>query len=928
MKNVIFSVLLACVANHVDVHSFVLPSFDSSGWVSVTKPQQKQQNVLVADNRIVELDLFGRNVLQLGEKSAIWKLYSSLESETTSSSSSTPPANSSNRPPANSSNRPPANSSNRPPPNSSNRPPPQRRVSTDGRSRSFSGNHDRRNNSNNGNRRPAGGPGGGRQSDFQRRNPGGFRPESSVVLVNPLKLKKLVNRDRPQQRDDRGDGRGRGGRSAGGRGGRDGGRGGRDGGGRGRGSAGGRGPPGGGDDSSSAVDRGPRKQFSTVAPKKKVYGQANPDTRKQRVSLRINTSNKKSRGGGMRRGSLKKKNRAREKEARYERALEGKRVFLPTTPQTVGQLSELLEEKPTAIIKYLITDLGVMAGITQSLDVNTMIAVVQGFGKIVAGSDDDYEDEYDEDDEEDEEDSALESGVAIDEDDADDLLPRAPVVTIMGHVDHGKTSLIDSLRNTDVVKGEAGGITQHIAAYQIQHKGSPITFIDTPGHAAFSDMRSRGANITDIVVLVVAADDSVKQQTADSIICARQAGVPLVVAINKCDLETADTQRVKSDLAAYDVLVEDLGGDIQCAEISAKENLNIDELLSKIMLQAELQDLKANPNRNAQGQIIEARVEKGLGCIATTLIQRGTLKIGDSFLAGETFGKVRALFIDDGKTKVEEVGPSVPVSIVGFDGVPRAGDLFIVTDDEQAARELAASRQRIARERESSSYQIGLMQSVASAFTGEKQKQVKEMCVLVKADVQGSAEALGRSLSDLSLENDEAIVTIKVLVQEAGDVSKSDIAIASVTPGTTVIAFNCAANMAAMDDARTLNILPIEYYSVVYDAIESVECRMQEILSPTPDGEYVGKALVQEVFNIGGLGNIAGSKCEDGFIKKGSNVRVMRGDKILCESKVKTLRNFKSEVDQIDVGDECGIGLIGYEEFQVGDIIESYVVKK
>merc|ERR1712151_966933 len=766
------------------------------------------------------------------------------------------------------------------------------------------------NNNNNYNRR---GP-----SEFQRRNPGGFRPETSLVLQNPLKLKKvqILREDRGGggggRRDDRGD---RGDRRNNDR------------------SPGGATKPkmaaknfggGGGDDSSSSSvgDKGPRRSFGPKDKGKKFGGKGSYEDRKQRVSLRVAVSNKRNSSGKNRRGSLRKKDRSAEKEARMERAMERKRVVLPDVPQTVGQLSEILDEKPTAVIKYLMVDLGVMASITQTLDVNTCVAVAQGFGRIVAGSDEDYDD-----DEEDEE-SALSLGIVIDEDDPEDLVSRAPVVTIMGHVDHGKTSLLDTLRNTNVVKGEAGGITQHIAAYQIQHEGNPITFIDTPGHAAFSDMRSRGANITDIVVLVVAADDGVKQQTADSIVCARQAGVPLVVAINKCDLEAADPNRCKTDLAAYDILVEDLGGDIQCAEISAKENLNIDDLLTKIMLQAELQDLKANPDRVAQGQVIEAKVEKGLGSVATTLIQRGTLKIGDSFVAGETYGKVRALFTNEGATKVDEVGPSTPVSIVGFsEGCPNAGDLFIVADDEQMARELAESRQRIARERESSSYQTGLMQSVAAAFTGEKQKQVKEMCVVVKADVQGSAEALARSLNDLKLEDEEAVVNIKVLVSDAGDVSKSDIAIASVTPGTTVIAFNCAANYAAMEDARILNI-PIEYYSVVYDAIESVESRMQEILSPTPEGEYVGKAIVQEVFNIGGLGNIAGSKCEDGFIKKGSNVRVMKGDKILCESKVKSLRNFKSEVDQIDVGDECGVGLVGFEDFQPGDYIESYVVQK
>jgi len=520
------------------------------------------------------------------------------------------------------------------------------------------------------------------------------------------------------------------------------------------------------------------------------------------------------------------------------------------------------------------------------------------------------------------EESALATGVVGDYDDPEDLEPRSPVVTIMGHVDHGKTSLLDAIRNTDVTAGEAGGITQHIASYQVKHNGKMITFIDTPGHAAFTDMRERGANITDIVILVVAADDGVKQQTADSIACARQAGVPLVVAINKCDLETADPTKVMTDLTSYDVLTEEFGGEVLSSQISAKTGANLDELLDKIMLQAEVQDLKANPNRKAEGIVVEATFEKGLGTVATTLIKKGTLRVGDIFVAGQTHGRVRALISTSDGKRLEEAGPSVPVRVVGFEGIPAAGDILIGADDEQTARDLAESRQRIAREQQSSSYQAGLMDSVALSFGSTKEH--REMCVLVKADVQGSAEALTRALRELKLENDEAQVTVKVLVSEAGEVSKSDIAIASVTPGTTVLAFNVPASFAAMEDARAAGI-PIEYYSIVYDAIESVESRMQEVLSPTPDGEFVGAALVQEVFNIGGTGNIAGSRCTEGYLKKGGNVRVMRGDKILTESTIKSLRNFKSETDTIESGNECGIGLVDFEDFEAGDVIECYI---
>ena len=437
-------------------------------------------------------------------------------------------------------------------------------------------------------------------------------------------------------------------------------------------------------------------------------------------------------------------------------------------------------------------------------------------------------------------------------------------------------------------------------------------------------MRERGANVTDMVILVVAADDGVKQQTADSIMCARQAGVPLIVAINKCDKEAADPVRVQTELTQYEILTEDFGGDVLSSQISAKEKTNLDDLLDKIMLQAEIQDLKANPDRDAEGIVIEAYVEKGLGTVATTLIKRGTLHIGDVFVAGATYGKVRALLSTTDNSRMQSAGPSTPVRVVGFEGVPAAGDILMVAKDEQTARDLAESRQRIARESSSSSYQSGLMASMSSVFGAAK--QTREMCVVVKADVQGSAEALTRALRELKLEDEEAVVTVKVLVSETGEVSKSDIAIASVTPDTTVIAFNVASSMAAMDDARAAGIT-IQYYNIIYDAIESVECRMQEVLSPTPDGEYAGSAIVQEVFNIGGTGNIAGSRCRDGTLKKGSNVRVMRGDKILIETKVKTLRNFKAETDTIEEGNECGIGLVDFEDFQVGDVIECYVVK-
>jgi len=733
-----------------------------------------------------------------------------------------------------------------------------------------------------------------------------------LKLENPFKIQRV--RAAPQQREGRGNNRDDGNKDSTGRG--RGGRGGRSSPGDKFGSGSGGGPSGGGD--SGFGSKRKRQPGSRRAPE----GRGRDGPNRGRTSLRLGNSGRRQRRSNNR-GTLRKRDRTAQREAKAEAADERRKITLPEGPISVGALAELIDEKPVAVIKYLMADCGVMASMTQNLDPATAQAVVQGFGKLIAGSGD-YEDE-DEDFEDDEydDDSALALGFVAEDEDESLMISRAPVVTIMGHVDHGKTSLLDAIRDTRVTAGEAGGITQHIAAYQVEHKDQTITFIDTPGHAAFTDMRERGANITDIVVLVVAADDGVKQQTADSIVCARQAGVPLVVAINKVDLEASDPNKVMTELTSYDILTEEFGGDVMASQISAKERTNLNDLLDKIMLQAEIEDLKANPDRDAEAVVIEANVEIGLGTVATSLVKKGTLKVGDVFAAGETYGKVRALIsTNDGKTRLNEVGPSTPVRIVGFEGIPSAGDPLVVVEDEQTARTLAESRKRISREKSSNSYQNALMDSVTLTFGATKESRF--MYVIVKADVKGSAEALTRALSELKLENDEAVVTVKVLVSDAGEVSKSDIAIASVTPGTTVIAFNVAASFAAMEDARTGKI-PLEYYNIVYDAIESVESRMQEVLSPTPTGEYTGSAVVQEVFNIGGTGNIAGSRCEDGILRKTGNVRVMRGDKILCESAIKTLRNFKAETDIIEAGNECGIGLADFEDFQPDDVIECYV---
>mmetsp|Transcript_30299 Transcript_30299/g.39111 ORF Transcript_30299/g.39111 Transcript_30299/m.39111 type:complete len:859 (-) Transcript_30299:377-2953(-) len=601
-------------------------------------------------------------------------------------------------------------------------------------------------------------------------------------------------------------------------------------------------------------------------------------------------------------------------------------VVLNQETYTVGELAEKMYLKPAEVVKHLMLNMGVMATVTQSLDLNTCIKLAEAYGRTV--SSEEIEDDDDEEGEEDDEiENVTDTGIAIDEDDPESLLPRAPVVTIMGHVDHGKTSLLDSIRETRVTASEAGGITQHIGAYQVDTvSGQKITFIDTPGHAAFSAMRARGANVTDIVILVVAADDGVMEQTADSIACAKQAEVPIVVAYNKIDKETADVQKVKNELMQYELLMEEYGGDVMGAEVSAKQKLNLDELLEKVLLQAELLDLKANPNRDAQGVVIEAKIEKGLGAVGTTLIQRGTIRVGDIFLAGASWGKVRALIDTEGK-RIKEAGPSTPVQVVGFNSAPLAGDTLLVVDSEQTARQIAEARSGITKDKSALQLEGDIRSNLKAIFeTGEALDGIekKTVNVVIKADVQGSAEALADSLSTLKVSDEIGQVTVKVLSASAGDVTKSDIALASVSDAL-VIAFNVAANYEAQEEARTREI-DIMYASIVYDVLDEMQERIQETLSPTPDGEYVGKARVKQVFDIGKVGKIAGCEVLDGRVKKGANVRVMRGPRVIFEGELKTLKNLKADADEMVAGTECGIALDSFEDFLEDDFIECYVL--
>eukprot|EP00934_Nitzschia_sp_Nitz4_P003035 Nitzschia sp. Nitz4//scaffold157_size52427//14180//19011//NITZ4_006838-RA/size52427-processed-gene-0.22-mRNA-1//1//CDS//3329537449//3025//frame0 len=499
---------------------------------------------------------------------------------------------------------------------------------------------------------------------------------------------------------------------------------------------------------------------------------------------------------------------------------------------------------------------------------------------------------------------------------------RPPVVTVMGHVDHGKTTLLDTLRNTRVAKGEAGGITQRIGAYQVEHNGKAITFIDTPGHAAFKDMRQRGANVTDIVVLVVAADDGVKPQTQDSIVCARQAGVPLVVAINKIDLPEADPDRIIEELMEYDVLVEEVGGDILSAKISAKSATNLDGLLDAILMQAELQELESPIDEPAKCVVLEANVQKGIGPVATVLVNSGTLRIGDYFASGETTGKVRTLFdTSNPKLRLKKAIPSQPVRLVGCEKAPEAGDPLVVVPDLEKASELAEEGHTASQTMSYDAFQRDLFNSaIPSIGIG---KEVINVPIVLKGDSQGSIEAIARSLEELKQEHSERVVQAKVISSGVGDVVKGDIAMASTAQGSRIIAFDVGTPSGVLSEARNAGV-QIDFHNIIYEVIESVEEMMKNVLSPKPNGVYSGSAKVQMVFSIGGTGNIAGSKCVDGSIKMGSTVRVMRGPVVRATSTVQTLRSFKENVQTVEAGNDCGIGLADFEDFEPGDIIECY----
>jgi len=565
---------------------------------------------------------------------------------------------------------------------------------------------------------------------------------------------------------------------------------------------------------------------------------------------------------------------------------------------TVQELANRMSERAVDIIKILMKQ-GEMLQAGDLIESDTAQLIAEELGhtvKRVAAAD-------------------VEEGLVGDEDSEEAKKPRAPVVTVMGHVDHGKTSLLDALRKTDVVAGEAGGITQHIGAYQVNMaSGEKITFLDTPGHAAFTSMRARGASATDIVILVVAADDGVMPQTIEAIAHAKAADVPIIVAINKCDKPAADPQRAKNELLQHEVFVEDLGGEVQAVEVSAITKQGLDALEEAILLQAELLDLKANPDRAADGVVVEARLDKGRGPVGTVLVQRGTIKIGDIIVAGAEWGRVRALINDRGEN-VETGTPSQPVEVLGLNGTPEAGDGFVVVDTEARAREVAAYRQTLRHDkRVGGGDRVSLDQMLAQLKESEKQ----ELPIVIKGDVQGSTEAIVQALDKLGTDE----VKARVIHSGVGAITESDITLA-IASGVPVIGFNVRANVQAQDAARKAGI-EIRYYSVIYNLVDDVKAAMSGLLSPELRETFIGNAEILEVFNITKVGRVAGCRVTEGNVRRGAKVRLIRDGVVIHEGTLSTLKRFKDEVKEVGSGQECGMAFENYQDMRAGDVIECF----
>ncbi|MFQ5705920.1 MAG: translation initiation factor IF-2 [bacterium] len=566
---------------------------------------------------------------------------------------------------------------------------------------------------------------------------------------------------------------------------------------------------------------------------------------------------------------------------------------------STAELADMLNVEPTEVIQKCL-QLGMMVSINQRLDMETIVSVADEFGCEVEIVQEYGADTIDHED-------LLE----IDEETA---VPRHPVVTIMGHVDHGKTSLLDYIRKSNIIAGEAGSITQHIGAYEVQVDGSAITFLDTPGHEAFTAMRARGAQVTDLVVLIVAADDGVQPQTIEAINHAKAAGVPIVVAINKIDKPAANPEQLKKQLADNDVLVESWGGKYQSVEISAKKGIGIDKLLEMILLEADILELKANPEHKARGIIIEARLDKGKGPVATVLVQNGTLRVGDSFVSGQFSGKVRAMYNERNK-KVTKAPPATPVQVVGFDGVPQAGDTFVVMDTEREVREISMKRQQLRREQDFRRARHVTLDQISQRI---REGVVKELNLIVKADVDGSAEALSDALMKLS--NDE--VSVNVIHKGVGGISESDILLAAASHAV-IVGFHIRPTLQARELAEKENV-DIHLYRVIYDAVEDVKLALEGMLEPEIVEEMTASVEVRDIFKVPKTGTVAGCYVQSGKINRNDLAKIYRDDKLLYETKIKSLKRFKDDVREVAAGFECGVGLEGFDDVKIGDIIESY----
>ncbi len=649
----------------------------------------------------------------------------------------------------------------------------------------------------------------------------------------------------------------------------------------------------------------PKKLVKVEAPKK-VTTNKRDEPRRRAGKLTISEALEDQEGRQRSLASVKRK-RDRERQEANSARNEGQKVIrevIITEALTVQELANRMAERTVDVIKSLMK-MGVMATHQQVIDADTAELIVEEFGhKYKRVSESDVE-------------IGLRSG--NDDDEVSALVSRAPVVTVMGHVDHGKTSLLDAMRSSDVAAHEAGGITQHIGAYQVTTEGgSKITFIDTPGHAAFTEMRARGASVTDIVVLCVAADDGIMPQTIEAIRHAKAAKVPIIVAVNKIDRPDADPSRVRTDLLQHDIQVEEMGGEVLAIDVSATERLNLDKLEEAITLQAELLDLKSNPERAAEGVVVEAKMEQGRGTVATVLVQRGTLRIGDILVAGKETGRVRAM-TDALGNQLTEAGPAVPVEVLGLNGTPAAGDEVAAVENEGRAREVAEFRQRRDKNAQAAA---GARGSLEQMFEKIKEGEAESLPVVIKGDVHGSVEAINGALNGLATDE----VKVHILHSAVGGVNESDVTLARAS-GAAILGFNVRANPQARDLAKRDGV-EIRYYSIIYNLIDDLKQVLSGMLAPEVKETFLGNARIKEVFNVSKVGKVAGCEVVEGMVKRGAQVRLIRDEVVIHEGELSQLKRHKDDVKEVKEGVECGMAFANYQDLQSGDIIECFDVEE